>query len=1092
MKLRGTRLSLESILSLLNRSQPSSPQIVGLWGMAGIGKTTITRDFFRTQAERYDVCYFLPDFHLMCQTKGLSYLRDDFFSKIFGAEKVFVDACDTKPSVTRDRFLGKKVLIVLDGVSSAKDAEVLVGGFGWFSGGHTIILTSRNRQVLVQCNAKVIYEIEKLPKLESLHLCCKFASKENCKGRMSLTSELVDYASGNPLALRVLGLSIQNQSMKDQKQHLRRLRQHPPVKILDAFKISFTGRDDDEKSIFLDLACFFRGEDRDRVVKILDGCGFSTDLGIYGLIDESLISLLDNKIEMPNIFQDAGRFVVCQEHEEPGNRSRLWDSSHIAGVLKNNTKKTVCHFFHGTEAVEGIFLDASGLTFDLSSTAFERMYRLRLLKIHCPTSVNHCKVCLPEGLHSLPDELRLLHWEKYPLGSLPRNFNPKNLVELNMPYSNLTKVWKGTKNLEKLKRIILSHSQQLTKFPRLSKAMNLEHIDLEGCTSLVKVNSSILHHHKLTFLSLRNCSRLRVMPTTVHLKSLEVLNLSGCSELENLQDFSLNLKEIYLAGAAIRELPSSIGDLTRLVTLDLENCESLQHLPPGISNLKAMMTLKLSGCSNLKSLPVLDALFLQDSQRSNTRITMEESVSINLHSAIQESRLDGSETLLNLDNLQLRSDIRGSCFSREALEEFLPAFECQTTEYHKKAGHGLYALVSLFLCNAYLVDIPEDICWLASVMRLDLGGNSFSQIPKSIKEFRKLHSLRLRHCKNLKSLPELPRSLVTLNAHGCLSLKSFPTSFEQFPRHFTFSNCFNLSPKVVRKYIGKALDSVKGMAKGILQEHINAPAFSICIPASAGHQSSVNFQAGSSVMIQLAPGMLKTLSGFVLSVVVEFWNNYSNTAGFGIKCICRKSRIDLSPRLERIFHCWAPKEPTTVQRDHMFVFGSVKMHHAEAVNHDFLSDSVTFEFHPVNSENQLLGDSCTVKRCGVYLITEATGNTTLSAKRPSSSMDSGGLSSMEHVAPPYKRCRLKGVIEIVILSLRKRKREMSVPTVKSFSKVKSLCRSYVRTGNCAVGPSCSFDHPTWVFTEKPKRLSASKSNQATSGKDAIDTEQEEE
>lgn len=191
-------------------------------------------------------------------------------------------------------------------------------------------------------------------------------------------------------------------------------------------------------------------------------------------------------------------------------------------------------------------------------------------------------------------------------------------------------------------------------------------------------------------------------------------------------------------------------------------------------------------------------------------------------------------------------------------------------------------------------------------------------------------------------------------------------------------------------------------------------------------------------MIQLAPGMLKTLSGFVLSVVVEFWNNYSNTAGFGIKCICRKSRIDLSPRLERIFHCWAPKEPTTVQRDHMFVFGSVKMHHAEAVNHDFLADSVTFEFHPVNSENQLLGDSCTVKRCGVYLITDATGNTTLSAKRPSSSMDSGGLSSMEHVAPPYKRCRLKGVIEIVILSLRKRKREMSVPTVKSFSKVKPL------------------------------------------------------
>ncbi|KAG2239684.1 hypothetical protein Bca52824_091523 [Brassica carinata] len=1081
-KLRGTRLSLKTILSQLNRSQPSAPQIVGLWGTAGIGKTTITRDFFRSQAERYDV-----------------YLRDEFFSKIFGAEKVFIDACDAKLIFTRNRFLGKKVLIVLDGVSSAKDAEVLIGGFGWFSGGHTIILTSRNRQVLVQCNTKEIYEIEKLSKFESLHLCSKFAAKEDGKGRMSLTSELVDYANGNPLALRVLGLSIQKQSIKDEKHHLRRLRQHPPSEIQNAFRISFNGRDDDKKSIFLDLACFFRGEDKDRVVNILDGCGCFTDLGIYGLIDESLISLEDNKIEMPNIFQDVGRFVVCQEHEEAGKRSRLWDSNDIADVLTHNT---------------GIILDASILTFDLSSTAFQRMYRLRLLKIHCPSSENHCKVCLPEGLHSLPDELCLLHWERFPLESLPQNFSPKNLVELNMPYSNLTKVWKGT------------------------KARNLEHIDLEGCTSLVKVNSFILHHDKLTLLSLKNCSRLRVMPTTVHLKSLEVLNLSGCSELENLQDFSSNLKELYLAGTAIIEMPSSIGDLTRLVILDLENCESLQHLPPEISNFKAMMTLKLPGCSNLKSLPVLNTLFLQNSQRPNTRITMEESVSVNLHFAIQESRLDGSETILKLDNLQLRSDIHGFSFSREAVEEFLPAFEYLSNNgipqeswtrvtvipfpssiLHSLASR-LYALVSLFLCNAYLVDIPEDIRWLASAMRVDLGRNSFSQIPKSIKEFRKLHSLRLRHCKNLKSLPELPRSLVVLNAHGC-----------QLPRHYIFSNCFNLSPKTVRKYIGKAIDSVEGMAKGILQasleqEHINAPAFSICIPASAGHQSSVNLQAGSSVRIQLAPGMLKTLSGFVLSVVVEFWDSYCNTSGFGIKCICRKSRIDLSPRLERIFHCWAPKEPTKVRRDHMFVFGSVKMHHAEAVNHDFLSDSLTFEFHPVNSENQLLGDSCTVKRCGVYLITDATCNTTLSAKRPFSSMDPGELSSMEHVAPPYKRCRLKGVIEIVILSLRKRKREMSVPTVKSVSKVKRLCRSYVRTGNCAVGPSCSFDHPTWVNTHKTsssipsesprmdmlglssygkpsdkrvetstetsKRLSVSESRQSTAGKDATDTEQEEE
>ena len=330
-------LQLSYILSLLNSSQSSAPHIVGLWGMAGIGKTTFSREIFRTQGERYDVCYFLPDFHQLCQTKGLNPLREEFLSKIFGEEKVFIDPCGTKLSFTRDRFRDKKVLIVLDGVSNARDAEVLVGGFGWFSGGHTIILTSRNRQVLVKCNAKEIYEIKKLSESDSIRLCRQFATEKNWKVRMSLIEELVNYASGNPLALRALCSSIQKQCISDEEEHLSILHHHPPIEIRDAFGGIFRELDDNEKNTFLDLACFFKGENKDHVVNILDGCGFLTDLGISGLIDESLISLVDNRIEMPNIFQDMGRFVVRQEHEEAGKRSRLSDSSDIVDVLTNNS-----------------------------------------------------------------------------------------------------------------------------------------------------------------------------------------------------------------------------------------------------------------------------------------------------------------------------------------------------------------------------------------------------------------------------------------------------------------------------------------------------------------------------------------------------------------------------------------------------------------------------------------------------------------------------------------------------------------------------------------------------------------------------------
>lgn len=106
------------------------------------------------------------------------------------------------------------------------------------------------------------------------------------------------YASGIPLVLRVLSLFATNQCTVSEKKQLQFFRQNPPTEILDAFRRSFDGLNENEKNIFLDLACFFRGENRSHVTQILDGCGYFTDLGVYGLIDESLIDPLDYKIEM--------------------------------------------------------------------------------------------------------------------------------------------------------------------------------------------------------------------------------------------------------------------------------------------------------------------------------------------------------------------------------------------------------------------------------------------------------------------------------------------------------------------------------------------------------------------------------------------------------------------------------------------------------------------------------------------------------------------------------------------------------------------------------------------------------------------------
>ncbi|GMN55700.1 hypothetical protein TIFTF001_024817 [Ficus carica] len=100
------------------------------------------------------------------------------------------------------------------------------------------------------------------------------------------------------------------------------------------------------------------------------------------------------------------------------------------------------------------------------------------------------KLNLPQGLQYLPDELRYLCWENYPLRSLPQNFIPEKLVELLLEDSKLEKLWDGVQNLGSLKILNLQRSENLTEIPDLSLALNLEELHLSYCGSLEHLPTS--------------------------------------------------------------------------------------------------------------------------------------------------------------------------------------------------------------------------------------------------------------------------------------------------------------------------------------------------------------------------------------------------------------------------------------------------------------------------------------------------------------------------------------------------------------------------------------------------------------------------
>lgn len=103
--------------------------------------------------------------------------------------------------------------------------------------------------------------------------------------------------------------------------------------------------------------------------------------------------------------------------------------------------------------VRGIFFDTSKLrkSMWLDRSTFTHMPNLRYIKIYDSCCSRQCKnqdcfkLDFPDGLQFPLEEVRYLHWVKFPLEKLPPDFRPENLVDLRLPYSNITRVWEGKK-----------------------------------------------------------------------------------------------------------------------------------------------------------------------------------------------------------------------------------------------------------------------------------------------------------------------------------------------------------------------------------------------------------------------------------------------------------------------------------------------------------------------------------------------------------------------------------------------------------------------------------------------------------------------
>ncbi|GAU43798.1 hypothetical protein TSUD_285500 [Trifolium subterraneum] len=609
----GVESRVHDMIKLLDQDIQQSYDVLllGLWGMGGAGKTTIAKAIYNKIGRNFEGRSFLANIREVWKENAAQVnLQEQLLFDICKEMTTKIPSVEYGKIILKDKLCHKRVLIVLDDVNTLDQLNALCGSRTWFGSGSRIIITTRDRHILRGKRVNQVFKMKHMDESESIELFSWHAFKQASptKGFAEISRNVAEYSGGLPLALEVLGSYLFERGLTEWKSVLDKLKRIPNDQVQKKLKISYDALSDNyEKEIFLDIACFFIGMDRNDVTLILNGCGLFAEIGISILVERSLVTVDDkNRLGMHDLLRDMGREIIREKSpEDLEERCRLWFNEDVLHVLSEQT---------GTKAIKGLALKlptANAKCF--SSKAFKKMKRLRLLQL--AGKMEKLKILNLSHSHYLtrsPDFSNMPNLEKLILKDCPM----------------LSEISPSIGDLSKILLIDLEDCVSLRSLPRNTyKLKSLKTLILSGCLRIDKLEEDLEQMESLTTLLANDTAITRVPFSVVRSKSIGYISLCGYEGFSS--DVFPSIILSWMSPTCNIPSPFQTSNImSSLVPLDVPHSSSYE-LSSISKYLPSLRSLWIECSSELQlsqdAAIILDALFATNIQMEPTAITAQAS-----------------------------------------------------------------------------------------------------------------------------------------------------------------------------------------------------------------------------------------------------------------------------------------------------------------------------------------------------------------------------------------------------------------------------------------------------------------------------------